>query len=295
MQIPDLTERVIGFRQWTVGNDCLLRPAGKTDAPPWEPGPQLAQCYVSTLGMRTSCVPVVNDDCHCGFYALHNLYDAESYGGLEGGSSVQGIVTAWGRLAVHRDGFRAQYIELMAIIAPPRVKKGEGRYAMYKAVANKYNVPLMEYDRAEAFAEEFGKKVPDFLRPGSENDDEDVMLIMPTNKNSLSRWRQQAVHEARRYESEKFHEDFPGIPEWIVDVAMEIDPECPEAMAGLYDIYVPNVGDTLLAIVETPTPTYIAFPPDPIVPSTIDPTMATTFTQHLCTNGAVAYLPRVVE
>lgn len=312
MQIPDLTQRVVGFRQWYVDlDDFLIRPVGMSDSPPWLPGPQLAQCWATTTGgYRTACLPVVNDECHCGFYALHNLRDAEGYGGIDSDRAVQGIVTGWGRIAVHCDGFRAQYIEIMAIIMPPRIAKNTERALFYKSVADRYNVPLMAYDRAESYALEFGDKIPEHMRPGNPEGTTGEMVMFHDVKQSLRAMREVAAKAARDHELEDCDDDFPDIPQWIVDVAMELDPSCPEAMAGLYDIYVPNLGDTLLAIQDPPKPTYLRFPEEPIIPVELDmnnlrgyasgPTKGSDWqwsplTMHLCTNGNVAYLPQNME
>lgn len=289
MRAPDLTQRVIGFRQWNIREGTTdLHPVGMTSADPWKSGPQHAVCHSSSGSMRTPCLPVVNDECHCGFYALHHLQDAEGYGGYNG-NAVQGIVTGWGRVAIHTDGFRAEWIELMAIIMPPDTPKSERR--KYWDVAKAYNVPLMDYDQAEGFAEEFGARVPDSMKPGRDIPQcNEHYHIFPSAPHHISVFRTEATKEANRLKRIAAGDEPQEVPQWLKDVAMEIDPDCPEAMAGLYDIYVPNLGDLLLAIVEVPTPTYVAFPPEEIRAATIDPTRG--FSEHICTNGAVAYLPR---
>lgn len=297
MQVPDLTERVIGFRQWyprwsDEDERYWLKPVGKPDAPPWKSGPQHARCYAKHGEWYAPCLPVVNDDCDCGFYALHDLESATEYGPRSDRQSVQGVVSAWGRIAVHETGFRAEWIELMAIIVPPEVPKSknpESHYHVYKRVAEDYGVPLMEYDRAEGFAEEFGKKIPKSLYPSSvdpdgivyDDDGEEAL----SGRYLLNHHRQLAAQYARS----RMVKTPDGLPQWLMDVMDEIDFNCPEAMAGLYDIYVPNLGDLLMAVVEIPKPTYLKFPDDKPLPAAIDP--GRTFSEFICTNGCVAYLP----
>lgn len=310
MRTPDLTQRVIGYRQWNVDSDYNLKAVGMTAAKPWVPGPQHAVCLASNSGYRMPCLPVADPDCHCGFYALHKLEDAHGYGGLSPRSYgaagvVQGIVTGWGRLAVHREGYRAEYIEVMAIICPDEKMVSNGpqeckRFPhLYQQVAKKYNVPLIKYSNAESYATEFGARMPESLMPksirGYDDDEDDYYKpvdVKLSGEMGLTELRHATGSHIKWIEDQK-HPSTRDLPKWITDVMDELDPSVPEAMAGLYDIYVPNLGDLLIAVNEPPKPNYLRFPEDPIKPHIIDlaDPRGRPFSVFLATNGCVAYLP----
>jgi hypothetical protein len=277
MKTPDLTQRVVGYRKWIVNDDHELCPIGYTEAPAWKPGPMRAVCYVTTDGVWTPCIPAADPDCECGFYAVHRLEYIESYsasGFGHGNHVIVGIVTAWGRLSVHGRGFRAEYIEVAALISPTWSPKDYSDEL--NLVANKYNVPVVGHEDAESYASEFGASIPESLFP-----DDNLAVTHNVTKSSLNSIRKKAVHESVRVH-------FSNVLKEVLDISEELDVGILEAMAGLYDIYVPNVGDLLLSIVEPPAPTYTTFPVDVQAPMDIDPW--SKFSMHLCTNGSVAYL-----
>jgi hypothetical protein len=292
MRTPDLTQRVIGYRGWTVEEDYSLWPVTTTAAGEWLPGPMKASCWRKYGGHHIPCLPPVNPSCECGFYALHTLDRVENWAG-SGNVTVQGIVTGWGRLANHDEGFRAERIEIMAIICPDnlcaKVMLRSGMFGdqfpvRYREVAKRYNVPLVRQSNAESYALEFGSPMPQSLMPSR------MHHIAYERGYSGEVVPGKDWHELRR----DLFDDKPAEPTGYKFLD-ELDPNVPEAMAGLYDIYVPNMGDLLVAVIEPPTPTYVGFPEDPIIPSEIDPMMATRLTPHIATNGKVAYLPEYME
>lgn len=302
MRAPDLTQRIIGYRQWVVNSRLELKAVGVGDkAEPWKPGPQRAKCLVYLSEMNLPCIPVVDVNCHCGFYALHKLKDAEQYGGYATTSTVQGIVSAWGRVAVHDSGFRAEYAEIVAIICPDekveKVEQGNYRFpALYRGVASKYNVPLIEYKYAEEFAREFGAEVPKELYPQP-----DIYThrdpYAEQSVQALASNRSLAFKYVKWLERQKdpYTKDMPS---WVDSVLEELDPLVPEAMTGLYDLYVPNPGDLLVAVNDPPTPNYISFPPDEVKPTILDPANPQGYGQYwaplslfISTSGLIAYLP----
>lgn len=120
--------------------------------------------------------PAPGDGCECGLYAFHGLEQAFGYSGKKG---VTGIVRGWGLTRIHRDGWRAQYAEVLAIIEPkppeptaPGWVHAQGDWVtrhrdLARQAAEYYQVPLIPYQAAEVMASEFGKFVPEEIRPDS--------------------------------------------------------------------------------------------------------------------------------
>lgn len=301
MQIPDLTQRVIGYRQWSVKDDYELWPVSTQTAGAWKPGPQQSRCWTKNGGIYMPCVPVVSATCECGWYALHKLEDAEGYGGWGGGvTTVQGIVTGWGRMAVHGEGWRSEWVEIMAIICPDSRMEKKGKRLefpeIYRRVARKYGVPLIRYSNATSFAREFGAEMPESLKP--KPTDYRFGLIMDDKDfdDYPTMWglRRATSEEVRRIKAESTR-GFSDETMAVVDISDELDVTAPEAMAGLYDIYVPNPGDLLVCVHEPPKPTYERFPDEPIVPWVFDPLRPDMFHLHLSTTGSIAYFPKDLE
>ena len=75
---------------------------------------------------------------------------------------IRGLVTAWGRMEVHVDGFRAEFAQVAALVDEPALEPG-----LAQALATRYGVPLIsETDWADdSFIKEFGEIIPLELRP----------------------------------------------------------------------------------------------------------------------------------
>jgi hypothetical protein len=167
MQVPDFTQKLVGFREWRTDDDLLLKSTNSgLGAPPWSPGVQQARCLDSHRGsdFHVPCLPVVQEDCACGFYLLNRLEDVGGYGSYE---SVYGIVAAWGRVAVHYEdcGFRSQFCEIIGVV--DRSDKGmdpETRLH-HRAVAKIYGVPFVPENRVYSYVEEFGGIIPTNIGP----------------------------------------------------------------------------------------------------------------------------------
>lgn len=178
MSAPDLQGEVLGWRDWqvTAYGDLTSR---NTHAV-WRPGPMRAIC--SFGAERDHAAP--QEDCACGFYGLHSQTglmpchppEGADYPGpipitLGGASStnatVRGLFAAWGRICVHADGFRAEWVELVCLVHPnpsPPVLRASGYY----------DVPLFATEEeAEAYALDKGYGfVPEEMRPEHEEPEE---------------------------------------------------------------------------------------------------------------------------
>jgi hypothetical protein len=183
---PDLTRKVIGFRAWKL-KDGRLHSHGLGDAL-WLPGPQRALCKRRQIVQvrqqqgiamwqdpinpeEIASHPAPDPDCECGFYALHGLRQAASQAiaVLRTGqqSCVVGAVAAWGLLEVHESGFRAEWVEPLAIAIPDDLFlwKGEEAKAEVVRVAEEYGLAFVSLHELEEKAKEFGDVVPASLRP----------------------------------------------------------------------------------------------------------------------------------
>jgi hypothetical protein len=172
---------VLGFRQWRVDDDLRLTSASNRGR--WEPGVNDARCVPGPVGMDAPGHAAPHHACECGLDALHAPtfwygQDARDDGslasamrrmsnavsGLAGDREyVAGLVVAWGRLEVHRDGFRAEHARVAAIAVP----EGRKLALVARAVAHEYGVPAVPQAELERVAPEFGATVPKDLRPAS--------------------------------------------------------------------------------------------------------------------------------
>lgn len=284
MATPDLTQKVIGFRQWKIENDFLYPVSTGKD--PWLPGPQRAVCaHYQHTGKGTfhdPCIPAVQPYCECGFYALHKLSEAQWYG-----DKMRGIVLGWGRMAIHNEGWRSQFVEVAALIYPHKANKREKEEV--DRIANVYHVATVPWDNAEDYAKEFGDYIPESLKPRSWTEEErdiDAERDMAWNK---------ARSEANRRISEAIN---CGLTEGdraiirankLVEEALEIlDPEVPEAYAALHNIYVPNTGELLQGLNEGIEVEYI---PKPEPPQAAEIKVDRHFEVSISTNATVLWLP----
>ena len=161
---PDLIERVVGFRKWRLQAGELQSPYVRI---PWREPVAHADCHRSSLTgvlfeqhWLEEAHESPHPTCKCGIYAYHEPKSRPPMTYLR---SVWGIVTLWGRLEVHRDGMRAQpaRVEALALSsewAPPQ------RNAL-RAVAEALGVDLVEHEDLRSAAGDYGKPVPEALRP----------------------------------------------------------------------------------------------------------------------------------
>jgi hypothetical protein len=122
---PDLTQKVIGYRQWTVDDEGFLTSIGVTGA--WGRGTNVARCQPQSMWLsalekpRKSCDDSPGPACSCGIYAYHQMHSDWLTEPPWSGTAhlMVGAIVAWGRMEVHKDGFRAQYAEPVALAYHP--------------------------------------------------------------------------------------------------------------------------------------------------------------------------------
>lgn len=160
---PDLVVPVAGFRSWRLANGRLLSPYVPCR---WEGRVLHARCFDANRslvrGQGWLDVPHASPhpDCQCGIYAHHRPGLRGYYGEL---SWCEGVVTGWGRLVVHADGWRAEHARVEALAWP---SEGERRLRDVVArIAAALGVDVVEREALPSIAQAAGRPVPDVLRP----------------------------------------------------------------------------------------------------------------------------------
>lgn len=187
--VPLYTECVIGYRQWRLA-DWVLGPISIGD--PWRPGVNRAACkqYGEPCDnpkcemckhLRGESHKAPAEECDCGLYALHE--PPVSYGD----EYVVGAVAAWGDLRVHHDGFRAEYAQIVALVAC------EPHTTDLSAVASTYGVPVVPRDLLKLEAERHGRSLPVDIRPPKPEPDPYLGAVMllagPHTANATTSWQ----------------------------------------------------------------------------------------------------------
>jgi hypothetical protein len=161
---PDLLTPVVGYRAWRVANGRLLSPYIPCR---WEGRVMHAACFDANRGLvhGRGWLEAPHDsphpDCRCGIYAYHRpglrTYFGEVYW-------CEGVISAWGRVVVHGDGWRAEHAQVEAL-APPELDATRDAPPL-EPVAERLGVPLVERAELAAVAASVGGEVPPALRPG---------------------------------------------------------------------------------------------------------------------------------
>jgi hypothetical protein len=158
---PDLVAPVVAFRSWRLAGDQLVSPFIPCR---WDGRVMHATCYDAnrTLTRGVGWLDAPHDSphegCQCGIYAYHvpgpRSWFGEAYW-------CEGVVSAWGRLVVHLDGFRAEHARVEALAIPEGLDRLGPRQV--RAAAESLGVPVV--DDLEAYAATLGGGVPASLRP----------------------------------------------------------------------------------------------------------------------------------
>jgi len=172
--VPLYGEPVIGYREWVL-NGWALTPLVK--GPIWQPGVNRAACYLDqcfSLVDAPAAHPVPGSSCECGFYAHHEPSWRRSGTGpgetpislgvtapRSPGPKVAGAIAAWGDIRVHREGFRAEYAQIVALVRPARTPRW-----LEVAAKEVYAVPLVDDRDLEFEALQYGSPLPAAVRPG---------------------------------------------------------------------------------------------------------------------------------
>jgi hypothetical protein len=161
---PDLAAAVVAFRSWRLAGERLMSPFVPCR---WEDRTMHALCFDANRGLTRGVGWLdephesPHEQCQCGIYAYHapgpRSWFGEAYW-------CEGVVSAWGRLVVHNDGFRAEHARVEAV-AVPRTLREFGAAHVHRA-AERLGVPVIAHDDLEGYAAALGGGVPTTLRPG---------------------------------------------------------------------------------------------------------------------------------
>lgn len=149
MQRALFPELALGYRAFRVMGDRLGSTAMFAT---WDPGANRAHCFAHRH-------PAPAPNCQCGFHALYGTHSIEAYEGY-----VIGAVVGWGNAELHRDGWRCEWAQPIALYCP-RWRRGRRRI---KALARRYEVPLFSSrEKLRAYAEGIARPPARHARPES--------------------------------------------------------------------------------------------------------------------------------
>jgi hypothetical protein len=124
--------KLYGFRRWVTRKGVLRSVSAWRWAWP-KSKPMRALCPKGFI--KAHSAPV--SKCACGLYAYRDLSslnaDKNSHIDFTEPNEVRGVVSLWGRVIVHGFGYRAEYAQVVALEASPRVEE----------VALAYGVPIL--------------------------------------------------------------------------------------------------------------------------------------------------------
>ena len=160
---PDLAAAVVAFRSWRLEGAKLRSPFIPCR---WQDRTMHAACFDAnrrlTRGVGWLAEPheSPHEDCQCGIYAYYTPGPRSWFGEAYW---CEGVVSAWGRVVVHGDGFRAEHARVEALAVPPGLQRyGAGH--VHQA-ATDLGIPVVAHGELEAYAAGLGGGMPTALRP----------------------------------------------------------------------------------------------------------------------------------
>ena len=165
MTAPDLVARVVAFRSWRLAGDQLVSPFIPCR---WDGRVMHATCYDANrtlmrgVGWLDGPHASPHEACQCGIYAYHSPGPRSWFGEAYW---CEGVVSAWGRLVVHADGFRAEHARVEALAVPEGLERFGAEHVHHAAA--ELGVPVVAHEDLEAFAADLGGGVPVALRPAA--------------------------------------------------------------------------------------------------------------------------------
>jgi hypothetical protein len=160
---PDLVAPVVAFRSWRLAGERLMSPFIPCR---WQDRVMHAACFDANrrllrgVGWLDEPHESPHEDCQCGIYGYYTPGPRSWFGEAYW---CEGVVSAWGRLVVHNDGFRAEHARVEALAVPPSARFGA---AHVHRTADRLGVPVVPHDALERVAADLGGGVPAVLRPG---------------------------------------------------------------------------------------------------------------------------------
>jgi len=199
---PDLSQKVLGFREFQILDGGLA--ATGVGSVHWLPGCNRARCLARHLEngysqwnlpmfatgnppeppKPKSRHPAPATGCNCGLYGLHKPKEQWVDGSMiENPKLVPAAILGWGRMEVHRSGFRAEYAEIALLAYDPLV----GLKAMRRIVrvAKRFGVRAVDIEEFAAEAYKLGHVVPEALLP-NEKLPQHLPVVLPPPSAYLS-------------------------------------------------------------------------------------------------------------
>jgi hypothetical protein len=160
---PDLAAPVVAFRSWRLAGGRLMSPFIPCR---WDGRVMRATCFDANrsltrgVGWLDEPHDSPHEACQCGIYAYHTPGPRSWFGEAYW---CEGVVSAWGRLVVHPDGFRAEHARVEALAVPDPLPRLGAEHV--RRAADALGVPVIEQDALEGYAAALGGGVPSTLRP----------------------------------------------------------------------------------------------------------------------------------
>ena len=129
-EAPLIAGKIHGVRKWKVEGPWLL---GPFSAERWMQGGVATEARCA--GVRHGPAPL--QECTCGLYAYH---PQDSMGAFTPGQ-VTGVIEAWGKVELYRNGFRAQYARPVALLT--NRDPGDPERRRLEIVAHAYQCELV--------------------------------------------------------------------------------------------------------------------------------------------------------
>lgn len=180
-QCPVLQGEIVGRRAWRVSGIHSHDLHALVQGDVWYPGTKVARCLIPAAG-----VPALHTSpdhhCTCGLYAYYDI-DPKSLTVIR---RIHGLITAWGDVEFHSDGFRAQRARVAALVLEVALPDADPSTGLPRRLARRYGVPLITAHQFfdDSFIAEFGEVVPLELRQWWD-DPPDRPSSPPSTKESL--------------------------------------------------------------------------------------------------------------
>ena len=163
---PDLAAPVVAFRSWRLAGGRLMSPFIPCQ---WNGPVMRATCFDANrsltrgVGWLDEPHDSPHEACQCGIYAYHTPGPRSWFGEAYW---CEGVVSAWGRVVVHAEGFRAEHARVEALAVPEGLASLGA--AQVHAAAAELGVPVVPHAQLEVFAARMGGGVPQALRPSAD-------------------------------------------------------------------------------------------------------------------------------
>jgi hypothetical protein len=167
---PDLTEPIVGFRKWRIHDGPSLWSEFANSV--WQPGVMRARCLQDQDHFphtpRSAPTQAHTGDapqpyCRCGIYAWLTLPVMWCQPAYSEPATVIGAVRAWGRIELHEEGLRAQFVTPACFALPPGCEKRLRRDVAL--VARNFGVKVVSVSELEELAEDPAVQTPTPLAP----------------------------------------------------------------------------------------------------------------------------------